>query len=77
MYRETHELEKAEKDFTEALIFAPENRTYIAMRADVRAELKKFDAALEDINHLLYRDPHSAALHFEKGTICLRNQDTI
>lgn len=77
VYRETHELEKAEKDFTEALIFAPENRTYIAMRADVRAELKKFDAALEDINHLLYRDPHSAALHFEKGTICLRNQDTI
>ena len=77
IYRHTGQLEKAEKDFSEALIFAPENRTYIAMRADVLAEMKQYDLALQDINHLLHRDPQSAALHFEKGTICLRSGDTI
>ena len=77
VYKLTNELERAERDFSEALIFAPENRTYIAMRADVRAEQEKFDQALEDINHLLHREPQSAALHFEKGTICLRSHDTI
>ena len=57
VYRLTNQLEKAERDFNEALIFAPENRTYIAMRADVRAEQEKFDLALDDINHLLHREP--------------------
>ena len=77
IYRQTNQLEKAERDFSEALIFAPENKTYIAMRADVLAELKRYDLALQDINHLLHREPQSAALHFEKGTICLRSNDTI
>ena len=77
IYRLTNQLEKAEKDFCEALIFAPENKTYIAMRADVRGELKQFDLALADIDHLLYREPQSASLHFEKGTICLQNNDTM
>ena len=77
IYRHTNQLDKAEKDFSEALIFAPENRTYIAMRADVRAERKEYALALDDINHLLNREPNSAALHFEKGTICLRSSDTI
>lgn len=77
IYRQTGELEKAEQDFSEALIFAPENKTYIAMRADVRAELKQYDLALDDINHLLHREPQSAALHFEKGSICMRSGDTI
>lgn len=69
--------EKAENDLTEALIFAPENKTYIMLRADTRAELKQYDLALEDINHLLYREPKSASLLFEKGSICLRSNDTI
>ena len=77
IYRQTNQLEKAERDFSEALIFAPENRTYIAMRADVLAELKQYDLALRDINHLLHRDPQSAALHFEKGSICLRSNETV
>lgn len=77
IYRLTDQLEQASKDFSEALIFAPENRTYIAMRADVLAELEQYELALQDINHLLHRDPHSASLHFEKGTICLRSGDTI
>ena len=38
IYQLTDQLELAEKDFSEALIFAPENRTYIAMRADVLAQ---------------------------------------
>ena len=77
IYRITDKLEKADKDFCQALIFAPENRTYIAMRADVRAGLEQYDLALEDINHLLHRDPQSASLHYEKGSICLRSSDTI
>ena len=77
VYRMTGQLARAEQDFSEALVFAPENRNYIAMRADVRAEQKQFDLALKDINHLLHREPQSAALHFEKGSICLRSSDTI
>jgi len=77
IYRQTNQLDKAEKDFSEALIFAPENKTYIAMRADVRAGLEKYELALDDIQHLLHRKPQSAALHFEKGSICLRSGDTI
>lgn len=77
IYRQTHQLEKAAQDFSEALLFAPENKTYIAMRADVLAELQQYDLALQDINHLLHREPQSAALHFEKGSICLRSNDTI
>ena len=77
IYQLTDQLELAEKDFSEALIFAPENRTYIAMRADVLAQLEQYQRALHDINHLLHRDPQSAALHYEKGTICLRSGDTI
>ena len=77
IYLQTNQLEKAKNDFSEALIFAPENKTYIAMRADVLAGLKEYELALDDINRLLYREPKSAALHFEKGTICLRSGDTI
>ena len=77
IYPQTNQLEKASRDFSEALVFAPENRTYIAMRADVLAELKQYNLALQDINHLLHRDPQSAALHFEKGSICLRSNDTL
>ncbi len=77
IYWQTKQLEKAEKDFSEALVFAPENKTYIAMRADVRAGLEQYELALQDINHLLHREPQSAALHFEKGSICLRGNDTV
>lgn len=77
IYLQTNQLEKAKNDFSEALIFAPENKTYIAMRADVLAGLKEYELALDDINRLLHREPKSAALHFEKGTICLRSGDTI
>lgn len=77
IYLQTNQLEKAKNDFSEALIFAPENKTYIAMRADVLAGLKEYELALDDINRLLHREPKSAALHFEKGTICLRRGDTI
>lgn len=77
VYRMTGQLVKAEQDFSEALVFAPENRNYIAMRADVRAEQNQFELALKDINHLLHKEPQSAALHFEKGSICLRSSDTI
>lgn len=77
IYLQTNQLEKAKKDFSEALIFAPENKTYIAMRADVLAGLGEYELALDDINRLLHREPKSAALHFEKGSICLRSGDTI
>lgn len=77
IYLQTNQLEKAKNDFSEALIFAPENKTYIAMRADVLAGLKEYELALDDINRLLHREPKSATLHFEKGTICLRRGDTI
>ncbi len=77
IYQQTNQPEKAERDFSEALVFAPENKTYIAMRADALAELEQYDLALQDINHLLHREPQAAALYFEKGSICLRSNDTV
>ena len=77
IYQQTNQPEKAERDFSEALVFAPENKTYIAMRADALAELEQYDLALQDINHLLHREPQSAALYFEKGSICMRSNDTV
>ena len=76
-YRQTGELQKAYDDFTQALLFAPENRTYMLLRADVSAQLKQYDKALEDINFLLKKEPNSAQLNFEKGIIQLECRDTI
>ena len=49
IYRQLNQWEEAEKDYTEALHFSPENRTYMLLRADTRAQMKQYDAALEDI----------------------------
>lgn len=77
VYRQQQRYGEAEKDFTEALIFAPENKTYILLRADVRAQNNDFDGATEDIDYLLKREPRSANLNFEKGTICIARKDTL
>ena len=77
VYRQLDEADKAEQDFTQALVYSPDNKTYLTMRADARSEQKKFTEALEDINYLLRREPHSAGLLFEKGIICLNQEDTL
>ena len=46
------------------------------LRADTRAQLKHYEEARADIDHLLRREPESASLHFERGVICLQQQDT-
>ena len=46
IYRQLNELEKAEADYTEALRFSPENRTYMLLRDDTRAQMKHYDDAL-------------------------------
>ena len=40
VYRQLHEFDLAEKDFTQALVFSPENKTYLLLRADARAAQK-------------------------------------
>lgn len=77
VWRQLGDAENAEKDFTQALVYSPENKTYLTMRADARSEQKKFEEALDDINYLLRREPHSAGLLFEKGVICLNQSDTL
>lgn len=77
IYRQLQDYDKSEQDFTQALQFAPENKTYILLRADVRAQQKHYDQALADIDILLKREPNSAQIHFEKGTIQLAAQDTL
>lgn len=77
VWRKLGEAEKAEQDFTQALIYSPGNKTYLIMRADTRSEQKKFEEALDDINYLICREPHSASLLFEKGIICLNQSDTL
>ena len=77
IYYRLEEWEKAESDYTQALFFSPENHTYLLLRADTRAQLKRYDEALEDIELLLHREPHSASFWSEKGRICLAKRDTL
>ena len=77
IFRELGDNDKAEADFTQALLFSPENKTYILLRADVRARQKRYDEALADIDALLKREPNSAQFHFEKGTVQLSANDTL
>ena len=76
IYRQMGEFDKAEADFSEALIFAPENKTYMLLRADTRAQIGHYDEARADIDYLLKREPESASLHFERGVICMSQNDT-
>ena len=77
IYRELGQLDLAEKDYSEALRFAPENRTYLLLRADTRALRKNYDGALEDINLLLKREPQSATIWSERGRINMQQSDTL
>ena len=77
IYRQLNELGKAEADYTEALRFSPENRTYMLLRADTRAEMKRYDEALDDIEHMLRREPQAASVWSEKGRICILKNDTL
>ena len=75
-YRQLGDLDHAEADFSKALQFSPENKTYLVLRADVRAQKEQYDSALVDIDYLLYREPLSPSINFEKGVICLGKKDT-
>lgn len=77
VYRQLDELDLAEKDFTTALQFSPDNKTYIILRADIRAQKQQYDSAFVDMDYLLRREPQSPSLHFEKGVICLSSGDTV
>ena len=76
IYRQLGDNQKAEADFSEALIYAPENRTYLLLRADTRAALKHYDEAQADLDYLIRRSPESPSLYFERGIICMQQQDT-
>ena len=77
IYRQLNQLELAEADYTEALRFSPENRTYMILRADTRALMKHYDEALEDIDQLLRREPQSASGWSERGRVCMLKGDTL
>lgn len=77
VYRGLEEYEKAERDFTEALVLSPENRTYMLLRADVRSLQENYDGAIADIDYLLRREPQSPSLHFERGAIMMNKKDTM
>ena len=76
VYRRLDEAALAEQDFSQALVFAPENKTYLLLRADARAAQEHFDEAMADMEQLLKREPESASLFFEKGAICMQMKDT-
>lgn len=77
IYRRMGMFAEAENDFTHALSFSPENKTYMVLRADVRQEQKNYEGAMQDLNQLLQREPHSPSLLFEKGVVLLRMTDTL
>lgn len=77
VYRQLDMPDKAEADYTEALRFSPDNRTYMLLRADTRAALKRYAEALEDIDLLLRREPQSASFWSERGRVCIAADDTL
>ena len=77
IYRQLNMLNEAESDYSEALKFAPENRTYMLLRADTRAMQEQYEEALTDINQLIKREPQSASIWSEKGRVCLLKGDTL
>jgi len=77
IYRQIDQPEAAEADYTQALHFSPENRTYMLLRADTRATLKRYNEALEDIEAMLRREPNAASVWSEKGRICILKKDTL
>lgn len=77
IYRQLNMLNEAESDYSEALKFAPENRTYMLLRADTRAMQEHYEEALTDINQLIKREPQSASIWSEKGRVCLLKGDTL
>ena len=77
IYRQLHMLNEAESDYSEALKFAPENRTYMLLRADTRAMQEHYEEALTDINQLIKREPQSASIWSKKGRVCLLKGDTL
>ena len=68
--------DEAEADISRALEFAPENKTYTLIRADIRIAEKDYDGALDDIGSLLRRDSRDARLHMERGRIFWEQNDT-
>ncbi|MBR1878108.1 MAG: tetratricopeptide repeat protein [Paludibacteraceae bacterium] len=77
VYRQLGKPELAEQDYSEALRFSPENRTYMLLRADTRASLKRYDEALADLDMMLNREPQSSSLWSERGHVCILSQDTL
>lgn len=77
VWKQLEHYQEAEADFTQALVFAPDNRTYMMLRADVLAAQERFDDAMRDLEYLLARDPKSPSLLFEKGLICMNRKDTL
>ncbi len=77
IYRQLGKPELAEQDYSEALRFSPENRTYMLLRADTRASLKRYDEALADLDMMLSREPQSSSLWSERGHVCILSRDTL
>lgn len=59
----------AETDLTYALKFEPENTAALRYRADARLRLKKYDAALKDVERALSLDPESVETALLRGQI--------
>lgn len=64
-----NDFEKAEGDFTEAINKHFYNRYDLLQRADVRIKLKKYDAALEDVDKLKKRFPKDSSYNYPLGLI--------
>lgn len=75
--RTLHQFEDAEQSFSIALGYMPGNKTILANRASLRAEMEHWGSAIDDYSTLLAQDQYNEDIIYELALCRLMSGDTI
>lgn len=75
--RSLHQYDDAEQSFSIALGYIPGNKTILANRASLRAEMEQWGAAIDDYSTLYAQDPYNEDIIYELALCRLMSGDTI
>jgi len=75
--RRQGKLKEAEDSYTIGLGFLPHNATLLNSRAQLYAEVEKYDLAIADYTELIFEDSENEELLYQRALCRLMNNDTI
>lgn len=75
--RRQAKLQEAEQSYTVGLGFMPGNLTLLLSRAQLYAEMERYDEALDDYSSVILREPENEDALYERALCRLMNQDTL